>query len=91
VHKSNYHALRRSSAQPLKPCLEKEQCITLTARSVMTQVVKLSPTVVLAALFHDVIYEPKRHDNEEASARLVAELLGGRGLPAYVSSGRACK
>ncbi|GAX72607.1 hypothetical protein CEUSTIGMA_g63.t1 [Chlamydomonas eustigma] len=37
--------------------------------------VKISPAVTLAALFHDVIYDPQRQDNEEASAAIAAELL----------------
>jgi predicted metal-dependent HD superfamily phosphohydrolase len=38
-------------------------------------------TVVLAILFHDVVYDPARHDNEEASAALAAERLAALGLP----------
>lgn len=32
-------------------------------------------TVRLAALFHDIVYDPTRQDNEEASAALALELL----------------
>jgi len=37
--------------------------------------------VVLAMLFHDVIYDPLRHDNEERSAALARERLASVGLP----------
>lgn len=38
-------------------------------------------TVVLAILFHDVVYDPARHDNEQASAAFAAERLAGLGVP----------
>jgi predicted metal-dependent HD superfamily phosphohydrolase len=37
--------------------------------------------VVLAILFHDIVYDPARHDNEEASADVAAERLAQLGLP----------
>lgn len=38
--------------------------------------------VLLAAWFHDVVYEPARGDNEEASAALAEALLPSLGVPA---------
>lgn len=38
------------------------------------------PTVRLAAWFHDAIYDPKREDNETASARLAERSLAPLGL-----------
>jgi predicted metal-dependent HD superfamily phosphohydrolase len=35
----------------------------------------------LAILFHDIVYDPTRDDNEEASARLAAERLARLGFP----------
>jgi predicted metal-dependent HD superfamily phosphohydrolase len=37
--------------------------------------------LTLAILFHDVVYDPRRHDNEEASAALAAKYLTGLGCP----------
>jgi predicted metal-dependent HD superfamily phosphohydrolase len=37
--------------------------------------------VALAILFHDIVYDPVRHDNEEASAALAGERLTGLGFP----------
>lgn len=37
--------------------------------------------VALAVLFHDVIYDPLRHDNEEKSATLARERLASIGFP----------
>jgi predicted metal-dependent HD superfamily phosphohydrolase len=37
-------------------------------------------TVVLAILFHDVVYDPRRDDNEEASAALAASRLAALGV-----------
>lgn len=37
--------------------------------------------VALAIFFHDVVYDPARHDNEEASAALAGERLTGLGFP----------
>jgi predicted metal-dependent HD superfamily phosphohydrolase len=36
--------------------------------------------VTLAILFHDVVYDPRRHDNEEKSAAIAAELLSSVGF-----------
>jgi predicted metal-dependent HD superfamily phosphohydrolase len=38
-------------------------------------------TVILAILFHDVIYDPRRSDNEEKSAALARTRLALMGLP----------
>jgi predicted metal-dependent HD superfamily phosphohydrolase len=38
--------------------------------------------VRLAAWFHDVVYDPRRGDNEECSALLAERVLGELGLPA---------
>jgi predicted metal-dependent HD superfamily phosphohydrolase len=38
-------------------------------------------TVALAILFHDVVYEPARNDNEEASASFATGCLAALGLP----------
>lgn len=35
-----------------------------------------TPQVRLAAFFHDAVYDPRRTDNEERSARLAEDLLG---------------
>lgn len=40
------------------------------------------PTVLLAALLHDVIYDPHRNDNEERSAEYARTLLTSLGLDA---------
>jgi predicted metal-dependent HD superfamily phosphohydrolase len=37
--------------------------------------------VALAILFHDVVYDPARHDNEQASADLAGERLAPLGFP----------
>jgi predicted metal-dependent HD superfamily phosphohydrolase len=37
--------------------------------------------VALAILFHDVVYDPARHDNEQASADLASERLAPLGFP----------
>lgn len=37
--------------------------------------------MVLAILFHDIVYDPVRHDNEEASAGVAAERLAQLDLP----------
>jgi predicted metal-dependent HD superfamily phosphohydrolase len=37
--------------------------------------------VALAILFHDVVYDPARHDNEHASADLAGERLAPLGFP----------
>jgi predicted metal-dependent HD superfamily phosphohydrolase len=37
--------------------------------------------LTLAVLFHDIVYDPRRQDNEEASASLAAERLAGLGFP----------
>ncbi len=51
-----------------------------------------SPEFYFAVLYHDVIYDPRRDDNEERSARLLVDELGGLGgLLFDVGSGsRAC-
>ena len=40
----------------------------------------LGPSVVLAVLLHDVVYDPTRGDNEEASADLATKLLKEGGI-----------
>jgi predicted metal-dependent HD superfamily phosphohydrolase len=40
--------------------------------------------VALAILFHDVVYDPLRHDNEEKSAALAGERLAFLGFPGGV-------
>jgi predicted metal-dependent HD superfamily phosphohydrolase len=37
--------------------------------------------LTLVVLFHDIVYDPRRQDNEEASASLAAERLAGLGFP----------
>jgi predicted metal-dependent HD superfamily phosphohydrolase len=37
--------------------------------------------LTLAILFHDIVYDPRRQDNEEASASLAVEQLARLGLP----------
>jgi predicted metal-dependent HD superfamily phosphohydrolase len=42
---------------------------------------EIHPALVrLAALFHDAIYDPQRHDNEAASAQLARRVLGDLGV-----------
>ena len=40
----------------------------------------LPVSAVLAAFFHDIVYDPRRGDNEEASAALAADLLRSAGV-----------
>jgi predicted metal-dependent HD superfamily phosphohydrolase len=40
------------------------------------------PALELAAWFHDVVYDPRRDDNEAQSAAVAARTLAGLGLPA---------
>ena len=39
------------------------------------------PALQLAAWFHDVVYDPRREDNEAQSAAVATRTLGGLGLP----------
>ena len=39
------------------------------------------PALQLAAWFHDVVYDPRRDDNEAQSASVAARTLAGLGLP----------
>ena len=39
-------------------------------------------SVFLAAWFHDLVYEPKKNDNEIESARIAVKMLSGLNLPA---------
>lgn len=41
-------------------------------------------TLLLAAFWHDVIYDPRRSDNEECSVAYAAAALDGLGVPATV-------
>lgn len=43
-----------------------------------------SPALELAIFFHDVIYDPRAHDNEEESARYAERSLAALGVPAPV-------
>lgn len=43
------------------------------------------PAVVLAAILHDVIYEPARNDNEQRSAEYALRVLGGLDAAARVA------
>jgi predicted metal-dependent HD superfamily phosphohydrolase len=55
---------------------------TLAHLAQVLSIVDNNGPVALAAWFHDAIYDPRRDDNEEASARLAATELGSLGLPA---------
>jgi predicted metal-dependent HD superfamily phosphohydrolase len=44
-------------------------------------IVEESRMASLAAWFHDAVYDPRRGDNEEASAQLAVELLGSLNVP----------
>lgn len=39
-----------------------------------------SDALALAILFHDIVYDPRRQDNEQASARMASERLAGLGF-----------
>ena len=47
----------------------------------------LPRSVVLAAFFHDVVYDPRRGDNEEASADMALALLRGEPAGGYGCGG----
>src|SRR5258708_252314 len=63
----SYHNMRH-----IQQCLEE-----FDAHLGMAQ----SPDAVEVAIwFHDVVYDPKRHDNEERAADLAAQMLGDAGV-----------
>lgn len=43
-------------------------------------------TLTLAIFFHDIVYDPARNDNEEASASFATERLAALGLPAETTA-----
>lgn len=61
-----------------------EECITWfdQARTLARQPVELE----LAIWYHDAVYDPRRNDNEEASARLAAAHLGTAGAAARIAA-----
>lgn len=61
-----------------------EECIAWfdQARSFARQPLELE----LALWYHDAVYDPRRNDNEEASARLAAEHLGTGGAPPRIAA-----
>ncbi len=54
---------------------------TLEHLTTMLSIVDKNGPVPLAAWFHDAVYDPRRHDNEEASARLAEAALDELGVP----------
>lgn len=50
---------------------------------------KAAGAALLALFFHDIVYDPARHDNEEKSADLLRALLGSQIAPQVLDS--ACR
>src|SRR6266540_121971 len=57
---------------------------TLDHLAAVLSIVDITGPVALAAWFHDAVYDPRRDDNEEASARLAEAALNALELPADV-------
>src|SRR6266545_4870561 len=57
---------------------------TLDHLAAVLSIVYITGPVALAAWFHDAVYDPRRDDNEEASARLAEAALNALELPADV-------
>lgn len=49
--------------------------VAAVLRSIVELTAELDPTLVLAAFFHDAIYDPTRRDNETKSAELATTVL----------------
>lgn len=69
----------RLPASPAEPWPVREQ--PMEPRPVVREPLSECPvSVVLAAFFHDIVYDPRQGDNEEASAALAADRLRSTGV-----------
>ena len=70
---------QRQSVQEQQSLQEQRQSVK-EQQSVQEPPAGLPMSIVLAAFFHDIVYDPRRGDNEEVSAALAAGLLRSVGV-----------